>query len=331
MDMKASIKNGLILFCLTVIIVVALPADAKPKKDKRPKHWQIADTILQDQIDAIELTPGPPGADGADGADSTVAGPPGADGADSTVAGPPGEDGADGDDGAKGDKGDSCTAIQGVDSATISCGDGSMASVYDGDDGGSVTGNSPGDMQYWDGNEWQLIPAPFPMIDTTLHICDGVPSWGPCATNYSIGDPGPAGGRVFYVTDGGLHGLEAALSDQGSTIQWGCFGTSVSTGTAVGTGAQNTAAIVAACEAGTAAYLADIHTQLGFDDWFLPSKGELDLLFSAKDVVGGFASSFYWSSSQASATHAWLRPFISNLQRSDFKFAAIGVRAIRAF
>ena len=41
------------------------------------------------------------------------------------------------------------------------------------------------------------------------------------SVTYEIGDTGPAGGIVFYVTDGGLHGLEAAPEDQ-DRGEWGC-------------------------------------------------------------------------------------------------------------
>ena len=36
------------------------------------------------------------------------------------------------------------------------------------------------------------------------------------SSGYAIGDPGPAGGIVFYVTDNGTRGLEAAPVDQGT-------------------------------------------------------------------------------------------------------------------
>jgi hypothetical protein len=52
--MKSIIKNGIMMLCLAVIIAVALPADAKPKKDKKPKDWQIADEFLQDQIEDLQ-------------------------------------------------------------------------------------------------------------------------------------------------------------------------------------------------------------------------------------------------------------------------------------
>ena len=54
-----------------------------------------------------------------------------------------------------------------------------------------------------------------------IQITGETPPW---TTPYAIGDLGPAGGIVFYVTDGGVHGLEAAPEDQGSGA-WGCYGT----------------------------------------------------------------------------------------------------------
>jgi len=39
--------------------------------------------------------------------------------------------------------------------------------------------------------------------------------------SYNIGDTGPSGvGKVCYITDSGLHGLEAAPSDQSTGIAW---------------------------------------------------------------------------------------------------------------
>ena len=56
------------------------------------------------------------------------------------------------------------------------------------------------------------------------------------------------GGIVFYVYDGGLHGLIAALADQSTEIQWynGIYKDTGATGDGVGAGAMNTAMIVAA-------------------------------------------------------------------------------------
>jgi hypothetical protein len=150
------------------------------------------------------------------------------------------------------------------------------------------------------------------------------------ATTYVIGDTGPAGGFVFYISDGGLHGLEAALTDQ-ETGQWGCDGTSISgaDGTAVGTGEQNTMDIIAGCnETSAASAASDYEPEPG---WYLPSKDELNLLYSQKDVVGGFPSNNYWSSSQYNSGNAWLQNFGNGWQGGGSKFYTSGVRAVRAF
>ncbi len=147
-----------------------------------------------------------------------------------------------------------------------------------------------------------------------------------------IGDTGPAGGIVFHVTDGGLHGLETAPVDQ-SSAPWGCYGSSIdgADGTAVGTGAQNTSDIISACGEGTAAEIAHEYMLNGYFDWFLPSKDELDLLYQQKAVVGGFADDFYWSSTEYDSNFAWLQNIIDGYQCYCSKGPILRVRAVRAF
>ena len=198
-------------------------------------------------------------------------------------------------------------------------------------------GNDVGDMQYWNGTAWVMIPVGSKYA--SLKLCNGVPTWvpGSCPnTGLAIGDTGPAGGKVFYVTDAtGLHGLEAAPVDQSSGAVWGCYATSIAgaDGTAVGTGAANTADIVAGCaEANTAAKIADAYALNGYTDWYLPSKDELDLLYQQNTVVGGFAGDFYWSSSESNSYYAWNQNFSNgNQYYSGYKGNALPVRAVRAF
>ncbi|MFW5444336.1 MAG: Ig-like domain-containing protein [Methylococcaceae bacterium] len=154
---------------------------------------------------------------------------------------------------------------------------------------------------------------------------------------YRLGDTGPAGGIVFYISDGdgivGTQGLEAAPEDQ-DIVPWGCYGSPISgaDGTAAGTGAQNTAYILADCnEAGIAAELADTYSINGVDDWFLPSKDALLLLYEKRAVVGNFNSSYYWSSKENSDYSAWYQSFGSGSQRTGNKNVLYGVRAIRVF
>ena len=236
----------------------------------------------------------------------------------------------------------------GVKGATGPKGDQGPAGVR-GLTGYSQAGNEPGDMQYWDGSQWQLLAAPVltgtGCTDATIHYLKNAasPSWKtdcspvsppPNSTAFNIGATGPAGGKVFYLTDSsGHHGLEAAPVDQ-AFAPWGCYGTLISgaQNTAVGTGAANTAAIVAGCaEAGTAAKVAEAYTLNDYTDWYLPSRDELNLLYAQKFVVGGFANSYYWSSSEGSSNGAWYQYFDDGDQYSFNKGNPLPVRAVRAF
>lgn len=189
-----------------------------------------------------------------------------------------------------------------------------------------------GDMQYWDGASWVLVPAPS-VNAKMLSLCSGLPKWTTTGC-FNIGDAGPAGGVVFYITDGGSHGLEAAPEDQSSGAEWGCKGVTITGAdeTIVGTGLQNTADIIAGCaDAGIAARLADEYTLHGFDHWFLPSIDELNLLYQQKTVVGGFTEDYYWSSTEFDANAAWDHSFTNDSQTHFDKNLTFGVRAIRAF
>jgi hypothetical protein len=142
------------------------------------------------------------------------------------------------------------------------------------------------------------------------------------------------GGIVFYL-DGNGGGLVCAPTDQSTGAEWGCYGTAIGeTSTAVGTGAENTAKIVAGCS--TAGIAARICTDLvvnGYNDWFLPSKDELNLMYQNLKVagIGGFASDAYWTSSEYSANPAWTQYFFNGNQYGYTKDFALYVRAVRAF
>ena len=141
-----------------------------------------------------------------------------------------------------------------------------------------------------------------------------------------------AGGIIFYLDGTGEHGLVCASINQGNYV-WGCQGTSIPTGTVLGTGTTNTAAIVASCgESNTAAKICDNLVLNSYSDWFLPSKDELTLMYTNLYTQGlGSLSGFYWTSSQRDASWSWMCIF-SNGATYDFpKGEAYGVRAVRAF
>jgi len=187
-----------------------------------------------------------------------------------------------------------------------------------------------GELQVYNGSEWTN------MIGGTAKAL----------SSYTIGQAA-LGGIIFYIDGTGEHGLIAATSDQSTEIKWSLlsnppFPITGATATAIGTGLANTNTIID-IQGGTptsyAAGLARAYRGGGFDDWYLPSKDELNQLYLNKAVVGGFNDgSNYWSSSENGSFPAWLQIF--NLpsdtsrngeQISNGKDYALGVRAIRSF
>lgn len=151
------------------------------------------------------------------------------------------------------------------------------------------------------------------------------------------------GGIIFYILQPGdpgyvpnkTHGIIAAPSDQSTGIAWwnGSFTTTGATGTDLGTGQANTTAIVTS--QGPGSYAAQLCNDLvlgGYDDWYLPSQDELNKLYLNRTAVGGFASTFYWSSTEYyDGGYAWYQSFFNGFQSVDETFFTNRVRAIRSF
>ena len=181
-----------------------------------------------------------------------------------------------------------------------------------------------------------------------------------------VGDTGPGGGIVFYVAPIMFTQLAASGSMcttnckylEAAPSSWNGGGepsrswatntnnnrtTSVpapgAMQTAIGAGYQNSVAIVAQTgnEPDTsAAVVARAYAGGGKNDWYLPSKDELNQLYSQKTTVGVFENGVYWSSSEYSASHAWLQSFVNgslgDINKSwPDSFSHSYVRPIRAF
>jgi hypothetical protein len=152
------------------------------------------------------------------------------------------------------------------------------------------------------------------------------------------------GGKIAYILVSGdpgydantPHGLVAATVDQSTGIRWynGTYTTTGATGTAIGTGLANTNTIITSQGATATSYaagLARAYAGGGYTDWYLPSKDELNKLYLNRIAIGGFASNYYWSSTEAGSFNAWDQNFGSGFQNSSFKVDTDYVRAIRAF
>ncbi|MGJ7032095.1 MopE-related protein [Niabella hirudinis] len=156
------------------------------------------------------------------------------------------------------------------------------------------------------------------------------------------------GGKLAYVLQPGdprydpnlPHGFIAAPADQGVPV-WGPATEVGGTSGALGSGAANTARIVAAYgTAGTAAKLCADLVLNDYSDWYLPSLGELNLLFQNRFAIGGFTTegtitnlfTSYWSSTEDGSGFAWFQYFANGNTDIVSKDASwIKVRAIRSF
>ena len=127
---------------------------------------------------------------------------------------------------------------------------------------------------------------------------------------YSLGLNSDLGGYVFFLSTDSKHGLVAETQNQSASSTWYDAEDKISD------------------QAN--------HSDNGkkFTDWRLPTKNELNLMYSAKNSIGGFTSVFYWSSTENSTNYsgyAWWRYFGNGDQGTDGKNSSYYVRAIRAF
>jgi hypothetical protein len=228
------------------------------------------------------------------------------------------------------------------------------------------TGINNGDMLYWNNNNWTLVNHG--TNGQILTFCNGVPTWttnGICPPQ--VGD-NYQGGIIIYINQPGdigyvhgqTHGIIASIIDQtiNSTSSYypgetGCmwqpgtydaqaqtshFNVTNSAGIAVGTGSQNTNMILAVSQQTgmpfPAATLATQYTAGGYNDWILPSKDELRLLYQHRNIIGGFANGWYWSSTEMNDAYAEALDFSTGNFSGGYKgpgATPYKVRAVRYF
>jgi hypothetical protein len=124
---------------------------------------------------------------------------------------------------------------------------------------------------------------------------------------FSIGLNESLGGYVFYLTPDGKHGLVAATQDQFSLSDWYLGQDFISNPGNHDTNGNR------------------------FTDWRLPTKFELNLIYSQKTAIGAFSDDYYWSSVANGTTSAWLQNFSNGRQDYGSKEGTYHIRAVRSF
>lgn len=172
--------------------------------------------------------------------------------------------------------------------------------------------------------------------DGTLVSMSGNPT-------YSIGDYAQ-GGVVFWVNAAGNHGRVAYLYNI-ADVGWSNISMEIGTSAQSDlNGAGNCVATVlqSGHTASAAKHCLDLEWQ-GYGDWYLPSKSELNLMYTQRNAIdstssanGGevFSSVGYWSSTESNIdpSEAWNQNFFgAGTQSADSKGVAFYLRPVRAF
>lgn len=180
---------------------------------------------------------------------------------------------------------------------------------------------------------------------------------------YKIGDTGPGGGIVFYVSEEGFevhdgrggvqkcNYLEVSKTELGQIPWCGCVhynerkrkdeGTycNIQGATGLGYGKSNTYKIISyhsnASSSNCAAYACYRYSTstTNAGEWFLPSIDELDLIYKnvGAKIRAGASGDWHWSSSPNGGNPAWAQRSCYGHHSSTGKDYTYCVRAVRAF
>ncbi len=156
-------------------------------------------------------------------------------------------------------------------------------------------------------------------------------------SDYYIGQP-YGGGIIFYIDATGIHGLIAAPADLEEAAIWAYKDTVIGVkARKIGAGHKNTLNIFKALgdpgspELDYAALDCAEFKFKGYNDWYLPSKDEMNELYKQQDIVGGFNPFSYWTSTEFDISTAWFQNFSNGKQIKATKIAAYGMRPVRSF
>jgi hypothetical protein len=129
-------------------------------------------------------------------------------------------------------------------------------------------------------------------------------------------------------------GLLVSNDDVSSGVSWGCSSNiTLANNKSVGSGKSNTDAILSQCGSVGASSVCANYKYGKYDDWFLPTIGELELIYKNLKETDKekFSVGYYWSSTQKDATIALRYGFLGGNSGEADKSTSQFVRAVRKF
>lgn len=141
-------------------------------------------------------------------------------------------------------------------------------------------------------------------------------------------------GEPGYIA-GGQHGIIVSANNLAG-IQW-YNGTYIATGAndvSIGAGKLNTEKIVTA--QGNGSYAAKVCYDLilnNYNDWFLPSKNELNMIYVNRNLLGNnfVTSTYYHSSTESGSSNDWCQEFATGGVLTTNKLLSHYLRPVRYF
>lgn len=160
-----------------------------------------------------------------------------------------------------------------------------------------------------------------------------------------VGDEGPAGGIVIYDKGDSSNSWRfievAPVTTEWANIAWsGFMNKYYGLKASIGAGLINTKTITENITfplplRGTQQFAVQLCENLeynGYDDWILPSKDELNLMYEIhKKDSESFSNTSYWSSTDKDEVSTWVQSFINGSQYGESKYKRASVRAVRYF
>ena len=150
-------------------------------------------------------------------------------------------------------------------------------------------------------------------------------------------------GPIEVMMSNGSGVIYVYPTDNSTSLVWGAYATNIGDLTDIPSrddvnknfkGAANTEAIVNQLKTNNDIYAATLCADLvayGFDDWYLPSAGELNEIYKKLGTNGSgqINTGYYWSSSERNAADAWGQYFNDGLQYAFTKDDNVGCRCVR--